>query len=43
MVSTGFIGCEHRYIAVVTLALSMGFVGLNKAGFVVNHVDYAPK
>ncbi|KAJ8303345.1 hypothetical protein KUTeg_019741 [Tegillarca granosa] len=43
IISTGFIGCDHRYIAVVTLTLSMGFGGLNRAGFVVNHVDYAPK
>ncbi|KAH9504374.1 hypothetical protein Btru_063441 [Bulinus truncatus] len=42
IVGVGFIGCEHRNFAVALLAVAVGFEGLCYAGYMVNHVDYAP-
>ncbi|KAK6176382.1 hypothetical protein SNE40_014680 [Patella caerulea] len=43
LVAVGFMGKEQRHIAVVFLSLSMAFTGLNKGGYVINHVDFAPR
>ncbi|KAK0061544.1 sialin-like isoform X1 [Biomphalaria pfeifferi] len=43
IVGVGFIGCEHRNAAVALLAIAVGFEGLCYAGYMVNHVDFAPR
>ncbi|XP_053384723.1 uncharacterized transporter slc-17.2-like [Mercenaria mercenaria] len=42
LVGTGFCSCEHRTLAVILLSLAMTFMGLGRAGYMVNHVDIAP-
>lgn len=42
MIGVGFCSCELRTLAVVLLALAMTFMGLGRAGYMVNHVDFAP-
>ncbi|OWF55374.1 sialin-like isoform X2 [Mizuhopecten yessoensis] len=42
-VATGFATCEHRDMAVIFLSIAVMFTGLCRAGYVVNHVDFAPK
>ncbi|XP_067658863.1 sialin-like [Haliotis asinina] len=43
LVSAGFVKCENRTIAVVLLCLGGGGLGMAGAGYLVNHVDIAPK
>ncbi|XP_071144720.1 sialin-like isoform X2 [Mytilus edulis] len=43
LVATGFMSCNHRDMAVVFLSLAVMFTGLNRAAFIVNHNDFAPK
>jgi hypothetical protein len=43
LVAVSYITCEHRTVAVVVLSLAVMFNGLCKAGYYVNHVDFAPK
>ena len=43
LVGAGYVGCEHRAIAVVLLAVAVGFEGLSYSGFIVNHIDFAPR
>ncbi|XP_059140302.1 sialin-like isoform X2 [Physella acuta] len=40
--SVGQMSCEHRHIAVALLCLCTTFMGLNRSGYVVNHLDLAP-
>ncbi|VDI83014.1 Hypothetical predicted protein [Mytilus galloprovincialis] len=35
--------CDHRDMAVAFLSLAVMFTGLNRAAFIVNHNDFAPK
>ena len=42
LIGTGFCSCEHRTLAVILLSLAMTFMGLGRAGYMVNHVDFAP-
>ncbi|XP_076472441.1 sialin-like [Babylonia areolata] len=43
LVGVGFVNCEHRTLAVVLLAVAVGFEGLCYSGFMVNHIDFAPR
>ncbi|XP_071110605.1 sialin-like [Haliotis cracherodii] len=43
LVATGFVKCENRMVAVVFLCLGVGSLGITGAGYLVNHVDIAPK
>ncbi|CAG5136557.1 unnamed protein product, partial [Candidula unifasciata] len=43
LVGVGFVDCENRVIAVVLLAVAVGFEGLCFAGYMVNQVDFAPR
>ena len=43
LVATGFMSCDHRDMAVAFLSLAVMFTGLNRAAFIVNHNDFAPK
>ncbi|XP_060563708.1 sialin-like [Ruditapes philippinarum] len=43
LIGTGFCDCEHRTLAVTLLSLAVMFTGFGRAGYVVNHVDFAPK
>ena len=42
LIGTGYITCKNPYVAVVILALAIGFSGLQYPGVMVNHVDNAP-
>ena len=39
----GFTTCEQRYLTVAYICLAMACAGLSRAGYAVNHVDYAAK
>ena len=41
LVITGFVPCEHPFIAVAMLTLSVGFCGFQYPGCFVNHADIA--
>ena len=43
LVGTGFCTCEQRGLAVALLSSAVMFMGFGRAGYVVNHVDFAPK
>ncbi|XP_076472677.1 sialin-like [Babylonia areolata] len=43
LVGVGFVDCEHRTLAVVLLAVAVGFEGLCYSGYMVNHIDFAPR
>ncbi|XP_076472601.1 sialin-like [Babylonia areolata] len=43
LVGVGFVNCEHRTLAVVLLAVAVGFEGLCYSGYMVNHIDFAPR
>ncbi|XP_053378608.1 uncharacterized transporter slc-17.2-like [Mercenaria mercenaria] len=43
LIATGFCNCEYRALAVVLLSLAVMFTGFSRAGYGVNHVDFAPK
>ncbi|CAC5356926.1 SLC17A5 [Mytilus coruscus] len=43
LVATGFASCDQRNMAVAFLSLAVMFTGFNRAGYVVNHVDFGPK
>ncbi|ESO91410.1 hypothetical protein LOTGIDRAFT_63537, partial [Lottia gigantea] len=43
LVAVGFVTKELRHLAVGLLSLSMIFTGLNRSGYVINHVDFAPR
>lgn len=43
LIVTGFTSCEHRYMAVAFLSLAVMFTGFSQAGYICNHVDFAPK
>ena len=43
LVGVGFVGCEHRTLAVVLLTVGVAFEGLCYSGLVVNHIDFAPR
>ncbi|XP_046326802.2 sialin-like [Haliotis rufescens] len=43
LLGTGFVSCSNRYVGVVLLCVSVGFMGLCNSGFVVNVVDFAPR
>lgn len=43
LIVTGFTPCEHRYLAVAFLSLAVMFTGFSQAGYICNHVDFAPK
>ncbi|KAH3817953.1 hypothetical protein DPMN_119538 [Dreissena polymorpha] len=43
LIGTGFCTCEERSLAVAMLSLAVLFMGFGMAGYVVNHVDFAPK
>ncbi|XP_035826364.1 sialin [Aplysia californica] len=42
IVLAGQMTCDQRYWAVVLLCLCVGFMGLNRSGYTVNHLDLAP-
>ncbi|XP_048752020.2 sialin-like [Ostrea edulis] len=42
-VAVGYITCEQRDVAVALLSVAVMFTGLCRAGYTVNHVDFAPK
>ena len=39
----GQIGCEHRYVAVGVLCLCTALLSANRAGYLSNHLDLAPR
>ena len=41
--SAGFITCEQRHLAVFVICLCLSFMGLNRSGYCVNHIDLAPR
>ena len=43
LVGVGFLDCERRTLAVVLLAVAVAFEGLCYSGYVVNHIDFAPR
>ncbi len=43
MIGAGFVQCEQRELAVMCLALAVGFTFGSRAGYNVNHVDIAPR
>ncbi|WAR14349.1 SL172-like protein, partial [Mya arenaria] len=43
LVATGYCTCENRSVAVALLSLAVMCMGFGRAGYVVNHVDFAPK
>ncbi|XP_025084631.1 sialin-like isoform X2 [Pomacea canaliculata] len=43
IVSAGYMTCDQRPLAVFLLCLCLTFVGLNRAGYAVNHIDLAPR
>ncbi|KAL4221287.1 hypothetical protein ACF0H5_019550 [Mactra antiquata] len=43
LIATGFCDCTQRTLAVALLSLAVMFTGFCRAGYVVNHVDFAPK
>ncbi|KAK7496742.1 hypothetical protein BaRGS_00011951, partial [Batillaria attramentaria] len=43
LVGAGFVNCESREMAVVLLALAVGFEGLCYSGYMVNQIDFAPR
>ncbi|KAK3104920.1 hypothetical protein FSP39_013216 [Pinctada imbricata] len=43
LIATGFMTCAYRNLAVAFLSLAVMFTGLCRAGYTVNHVDFAPK
>ena len=42
LIAIGFLGCD-RILIVLTVIMSIGFVGLAVSGYGVNHLDLAPK
>ena len=42
IVGSGYAGCDHT-LAVVLLTLAVGCAGMTMAGYIVNHLDIAPK
>ena len=42
LIAIGFLGCD-RILIVLTVVMSIGFLGLAVSGYVVNHLDLAPK
>ncbi|KAK2181869.1 hypothetical protein NP493_378g02034 [Ridgeia piscesae] len=43
LVATGYVTCATPYVGVVMLAIAVGFSGFQYGGFLVNHVDIAPR
>lgn len=43
LVAVGYSTCDKRDVAVVLLSLAVMFTGLCRAGYVVNHIDFAPR
>ncbi|XP_041378578.1 sialin-like [Gigantopelta aegis] len=43
LVGAGFVTCEQRVVGVVLLCLCVSAMGINKAGYMVSHVDIAPR
>ncbi|XP_025084620.1 sialin-like isoform X2 [Pomacea canaliculata] len=43
IVSAGYMDCSQRAVAVFLVCLSLSFLGLNRGGFLVNHIDLAPR
>ncbi|XP_025084625.1 sialin-like isoform X3 [Pomacea canaliculata] len=43
IVSAGYMDCSQRAVAVFLVCLSLSFLGLNHAGYAVNHIDLAPR
>ena len=43
LVATGFCSCQDRILAVALLSLSVTFTGFERAGFFVNHIDFAQR
>ncbi|XP_022337131.2 sialin-like [Crassostrea virginica] len=43
LVAVGYTTCDQRDTAVALLSLAVMFTGLCRAGYVVNHVDFAPR
>lgn len=43
LVATGYVTCATPYMGVVMLAFAVGFSGFQYSGFVINHVDIAPR
>ncbi|XP_025084629.1 sialin-like [Pomacea canaliculata] len=43
IVSAGYINCSQRPLAVFLLCLCLSFYGLSRAGYIVNHIDIAPR
>lgn len=41
--SAGFMTCTQRPLAVMMLCMCTFFLGLNRAGYTVNHIDLAPR
>lgn len=43
LVAVGYSSCDKRDVAVVLLSLAVMFTGLSRAGYIVNHIDFAPR
>ena len=43
MVAASYSGCGQEFIAVIFLTVAQAFSGFAYGGFIVNHVDIAPK
>ncbi|PVD36714.1 hypothetical protein C0Q70_03700 [Pomacea canaliculata] len=43
MALAGYMTCSQRPLAVFLLSLCLSFMGLNRSGFGVNHIDLAPR
>ena len=42
-VGTGYCSCGQEVLAVVLITMAQGFSGFQYGGFIVNHVDIAPR
>jgi ACS family sodium-dependent inorganic phosphate cotransporter-like MFS transporter 5 len=43
LIAASFVNCETRMTAVGLLIASVGFTSFNRSGYVVNHLDIAPR
>ncbi len=43
LVATGYCGCGQELLAVAFITIAQGVSGFQYSGFVVNHVDIAPR
>ncbi|KAK7093970.1 hypothetical protein V1264_007649 [Littorina saxatilis] len=41
--TAGFLTCEQRPLAVFVICLCLAFMGFNRSGYTVNHIDLAPR